>query len=381
MQSEGGGNNYMVVGSRSRRYPVLSVVIVNYNCGRYLCEAVRAVLRSTVSLELIISDNGSSDDSLAALRILTANDARVRVIENKKNLGFARATNIALKQASAEHFVLLNPDCIVQPRTLERLLEVLAIDPEAGMAGCLIRNPDGSEQGGCRRAIPTPWRSFVRVFHLNKLFPNHPRFRTFLLNETALPNKPTELEAISGALMVVRRSAVQQVGLLDEGYFLHCDDLDWCMRFRQAGWKILFVPDAEAVHYQGACSQNSTMRVLWHKHKGMIRFYRKFFRKRYPVPLMMAVMVAVWTRFALLSVRALFDSLQSGIKALVKPNAASSALLKAAIQADTQEYRKKSAAPTHSDEYAYERIGASERRHAYANNVTPDRRSVVRPGL
>lgn len=370
----------MAVGSGSRRYPVLSVVIVNYNCGRYVRAAVRVVLRSTVSLEVIIADNGSTDGSLSALRILAANDKHVRLIENKKNLGFARATNIALKQASAEHFVLLNPDCIVRPQTLERLLEVLAIDPAAGMAGCLIRNPDGSEQGGCRRAIPTPWRSFVRVFHLDKLFPNHPRFRTFLLNETALPDKPTALEAVSGALMVVRRSAVQQVGLLDEGYFLHCDDLDWCMRFRQAGWKILFVPDAEAVHYKGACSQHCTMRVLWHKHKGMIRFYRKFFRKQYPLPLMAAVIVAVWTRFALLSVQALFDALYCGIKAVTSPHAASSEILKSGTQLVTQEYQKKVDTPTHSDGYAYKPIGAPERLPTHANNAAPSE-SSFRPGL
>lgn len=304
----------MVGAAGSPQYPVLSVVIVNYNGGRYIREAIRAVLRSTVSLEVIISDNGSKDDSLPALRLLAANDERVRLIENKKNLGFARASNIALNEASAEQFVLLNPDCVVRPRTLERLLEVLAINPNVGIAGCLIRNSDGSEQSGCRRSVPTPWRSFVRVFHLNKLFPNHPRFRTFVLNETELPNKPTEVEAISGALMAVRRSAVRQVGLLDEGYFFHCEDLDWCMRFRQAGWKILFVPEVEAVHYKGACSQDCRMRVLWHKHKGMVRFYRKFFRNQYPLPLMTLVIVAVWTRFALLSVRTLLSSSQRGMQ-------------------------------------------------------------------
>ena len=126
--------------------------------------------------------------------------------------------------------------------------------------------------------------------------------------------------------------------------------------------------------------QNCTMRVLWHKHKGMVRFYRKFFRKQYPVPLMAAVIVAIWTRFALLSVRALFDSSHRGIKALIKPNAASSELLKASIRADTQKYRKKIEAPSHSDGYADERIGASERLRSRADNAGPNHRSF-RPGL
>ena len=304
----------MVRGAGNQRYPAVSVIVVNYNCGRYIRECVRAVLRSSVAVELIVSDNGSSDDSLPALRTLATNDKRVRLIENKRNLGFTRAANIALNEATADHFVLLNPDCIVRPQALERLLEVLAIDSNVGMVGCLIRNTDGSEQGGCRRAVPTPWRSLVRVFHLDKIFPKHPRFRTFLLNEDPLPDRPVDVEAVSGALMVVRRSATEQVGLLDENYFLHCDDLDWCMRFRRAGWRILFVPDAEAVHYKGACSQKCQMRVLWHKHKGMVRFYRKFFRHQYPLPLMGLVIGAVWARFALLSVRVLFNWTRDSIR-------------------------------------------------------------------
>jgi hypothetical protein len=338
------------------------------------------VLRSTVSLELIISDNGSNDDSLPALRALAANDGRVRLIENKKNLGFARASNVALNEATAEHFLLLNPDCVVQPQTLERLLEVLATDSHAGMAGCLLRNGDGSEQAGCRRSIPTPWRTFVRVLHLNKLFPNHPRFRTFLLNETALPDRPMEVEAISGALMAVRRSAVRKVGLLDEGYFLHCDDLDWCMRFRQAGWKILFVPDVEAMHYKGACSQDCGMRVLWHKHKGMVRFYRKFFRKQYPLPLMALVIVAVWARFALLSVPALFRSVHRGMKESIESKVASSEPLESGIRADSQEHRKKTDAPSRSDGRPYGLPGAPEMLRAHANKAEANLRSF-RPGM
>ena len=281
--------------------PKVSVAVVNFNGGPLLAHAIGSVLASTTSVEVFLVDNGSWDASIARVRQHYGHDRRLRIIENGSNLGFTAASNIALKQATGEFVLLLNPDCIVQPDTLAKMLD--AVEPEAdiGMSGCLLRNRDGTEQAGCRRAVPTPWRTLVRVSHLNKLFPVHPRFRNFLLNHEPLPNEPVTVEAISGAFMLVRREVMEQVGLLDEGYFLHCDDLDWCMRFRQLGWKILFVPQVEAVHYKGVCSRGHPVFVLWHKHKGMIRFYRKFFRHQYPLPLMGAVVAAVWLRFAALA--------------------------------------------------------------------------------
>jgi GT2 family glycosyltransferase len=300
--------------------PVISVVIVNFSGGPLLSEAVRSVLLSTIPVEVYVSDNGSTDGSLSSLRHLAAVDRRLQFIENRTNLGFARAANVALERAQGEYVLLLNPDAVIQPDTLVRMIETLAAYPDAGMAGCLLRNPDGTEQAGCRRSVPTPWRTLVRVLHLDKLFPNHPRFRNFVLTRQPLPETPVFLEAISGAFMLVRRKALENVGLLDEKYFLHCEDLDWCMRFRQAGWKILLVPNVEVVHHQGTCSKSMPVFVLWHKHKGMIRFYRKFFRHQYPWPLMPLVMAAVWTRFMLLAGMALFQSQESSEPANEKRN-------------------------------------------------------------
>ena len=116
-----------------------------------------------------------------------------------------------------------------------------------------------------------------------------------------LPERPVEVEAISGACMMARREAVDDVGLWDEGYFLHCEDLDWCMRFRSKGWKILFVPSARVTHYLGVSSKSRPVFVEWHKHKGMMRFYRKFFKRQYPLGLMGLVAVGVWLRFVLVA--------------------------------------------------------------------------------
>lgn len=293
----------MAFNSRNDPDRLVSVIIVNFNGGPLLLEAVTSALASTIPVELFISDNGSTDGSLNAVYQMFGKDRRVQIISNGSNLGFSRANNIALRQARGRYMLLLNPDCIIQPETLLSMLEVMEANPRAGMAGCLIRNPDGSEQAGCRRAVPTPWRSFVRVFHLNTVFPTHPRFRTFLLHQEPLPDKPVPVEAISGAFMLVRREVIDDVGMLDEKYFMHCEDLDWCMRLRMSGWQILFVPYVHALHYKGTCSRSRPIMVFYHMHAGMIRFYRKFFRHQYPAPLMAVVISVAWLRFVLLAAR------------------------------------------------------------------------------
>jgi GT2 family glycosyltransferase len=280
---------------------MVSVIIVNFNAGNYLTECVKLVLASTVSVEIFISDNGSVDDSIALLRSTFPNEPRLHIKENNANLGFAKGNNIVFPATSDDYVLFLNPDCLIQPDTIEKMIAEMIKDPAVGMAGCLILNPDGTEQAGCRRSIPTPWRTLVRVLHLNKLFPNHPRFDDFILSYKALPLQPVFLEGISGAFMLAKRSAVEQVGLLDEGYFMHCEDLDWFMRFRQVGWKILFVPHVTITHVKGVCSKGRPLRMLWYKHKGMIRFYRKFFRKQYSIVLLWFINVAVWVRFAILA--------------------------------------------------------------------------------
>ena len=283
----------------------VSVCIVNFNSGTFLAECVDAVLRSTVLVEVLVSDNGSSDNSIRLLRERIGDDTRVRIMENHRNLGFAKAANIALRSSTGDFCLLLNPDCLVLADALERAAKHFSEDPEVGLVGCLIRNPDGSEQAGARRSVPTPWRSLVRVLHLDKWLPPHPRLRTFLHVFDPIPDRPITVEAISGAFMLVSRRALMQVGLLDEGYFLHCEDLDWCMRFRRAGWKIAFVPDAEVIHYKGTCSRSRPIFVEWHKHRGMVRFYGAHFRHQYPFFLRPFVVSAVWARFVLLVCRIL----------------------------------------------------------------------------
>jgi GT2 family glycosyltransferase len=282
-----------------------SIITVNFNAGELLIACVRAALASDAPVEAIVVDNASSDASLAELRRETGGDARLRMIENEENAGFARANNQGVALARGDYLLFLNPDCLVTSDTIRRMRAAMDARPRAAMGGCLIRNPDGTEQAGCRRAVPTPWRSLVRVLGLARLLPYHRRLMDdFVLVNQPLPAEPVPMEAVSGAFMMVRRSALEEVGLLDESYFLHCEDLDWCMRFRARGHEVLFVPGVEVVHHKGRCSRDRPVRVLWHMHRGMVRFYRKFFRHQYPAPLMWIVVAGVWMRFAALATRA-----------------------------------------------------------------------------
>lgn len=284
--------------------PKVSAIIVNYNAGTILNETVNLLLDSAPVAQVIVVDNGSTDHSMEAIERMALSRSDLICICNNRNLGFARACNIGVVAAGENDYLLfLNPDCLPAQDALEKLLIGMKSSQQTGMAGPLVLNPDGTEQPGGRRAVPTPWRSFVRAFGLFSFRQRYPRlFSDFLLHQQPLPVDPVEVEAISGSCMLVNRAALKDVGLLDEGYFLHCEDLDWCMRFRQRGWKIMFVPDAQVVHHKGTCSKAHPIFVEWHKHKGMMRFYGKFFRHQYPGILMWIVAVGVWLRFGAMAV-------------------------------------------------------------------------------
>lgn len=275
----------------------VSLVIVNHNAGLLLTDCIRSA-QSQVQ-EIIVIDNASTDTSLAEIeqRFSSKEKQLLTIKRLDRNIGFAAACNIGIQETRSPFVLFLNPDCMLPVNAIDRLMQVLQSDSQIGMVGGRLLNADGSEQGGGRRAIPTPWRALVRatgLYRLERFWPN--LFFDFHLHKQPLPLNPIDVEAISGALMLVRRDAIDEVSVWDEGYFLHCEDLDWCMRFRHKGWRIVFVPDVQVLHHKGACSQARPLFVAWHKHKGMLRFYQKFFRDQYPSVLMWLVSTGVWFR-------------------------------------------------------------------------------------
>ena len=279
----------------------IGVIIVNYNAGKILADCVTRIVPQVDGI--VVVDNDSNDGSLTMLERAIPAGEIVKIVKQNSNLGFSVACNVGIDLMKNDYLLFLNPDCLLDHDAVAILVSSFDFDPHIGMVGGLLLNPDGSEQAGGRRAVPTPWRSFVRAFGLARFANRWPRlFTDFYLHQQPLPKRPIEVEAISGACMLVRRDALDDVGRWDEGYFLHCEDLDLCMRFRQKGWKVMFVPDARMTHIHGASSKGRRIFVEWHKHKGMLRFYHKFFRHQYPGVLMWLVTMGVWFRFGVIVV-------------------------------------------------------------------------------
>jgi GT2 family glycosyltransferase len=281
--------------------PALRIVavIVNYNAGDWLARAVRSVLASDAPVTVHVVDNASSDDSLVRLSALPGGNVRWFLHRNDANEGFARASNRGLRQERADYYVILNPDCEVAPEAIRRVVEAMERDPSVGLAGGEVRNMDGSVQETCRRDFPTPMDGVVHALALHRVPGLQGRLASFNRGGTAAGGGTEYVEAISGAFMVARGAALEAVGPLDEGYFMHCEDLDWCMRFQRAGWKVAFVPEAVVMHQKGVSSRAHPWRVNWYLHRGMLRFYDKYYRDRYSTPTLALVRAGVYGRMVL----------------------------------------------------------------------------------
>ena len=257
----------------------LSVVIVSYNTRDLLEQALRTVLDAATHLEteIFVVDNASSDDSV---QMVATKFPTVRLICNEQNLGFAGGNNVALRQLQGRHVLLLNSDTIIQTETLDVLVGYLDDNPKVGAAGCKILNPDGTMQLSCRRGFPTPLAAFCKMSGLSWLFPKNRLLAQY--NLTYLdPEAINEVDALSGSCMMVRKAAMDQVGMLDEDYFFYGEDLDWCFRIRQAGWKISYVPKTEIIHFQGESSRAQQMRFRYRFYEAMSIFVNKHMQQRY----------------------------------------------------------------------------------------------------
>ena len=259
-----------VENTKKLKKPVCDVVVVNYNAGAYLARCVASIFQSDVPINLIIVDNASVDDSLEKIEQLDAGKHQLRIIYNSENLGFARAVNIGAKVGESSNLMLLNPDCEIHPHSLRKLIKSANTFDDFGVMGALVFNEDGTEQRGCRRLEPTFTRSVVTALRLGKYF------QSVNLQGDKLPTAPMSLDAVSGSAMLIDRATFERVNGMDEGYFLHVEDLDFCRRVREAGKRIYFTPEVSIFHHHGASSHALPVRTEWHKHQGMLRYQEKF---------------------------------------------------------------------------------------------------------
>ena len=252
----------------------VSTIIVSYHTGPVLFEAIESVLAQEALRELILVDNGNPDAVLQEVNRRATLDPRLVVITGHGNIGFAAACNLGARRAGGAHLLFLNPDCRVPPDMLQALLAEAAGLPRPWMLGCRLVNPDGSEQRGARREMLTPRSALAEVCRLDRLMPG--RFTRINLNDLPVPQHTISVPVISGACMMLPVADYWEIGGMDEGYFLHVEDIDFCHRFRAAGGEIFFVPRVSVLHLKGT-SRARPLAVEWHKTRGFMRHFRKNF--------------------------------------------------------------------------------------------------------
>jgi hypothetical protein len=276
--------------TRGDHLPDVSVVLVSFNTRMLLDAALTALGASRdVSLEVFVVDNGSLDDSA---EMVEQRHPSVTLIRNPENRGFAAANNVALRRARAPVWLLLNPDTLVRPDTVARLRAALLADARIGMVGPRVLNADGSLQS-CGYWYPTLLREIRLSRNLNR------GLRLVLGDEPSAPDPAVaqDVDWVDGCCLMLRRAVGEQVGLLDEQFFLYAEELDWCRSAREKGWRIRTCPDAEMVHLLGKSSEQVKARALALLIETRLRYYRK--QDGLPTALLVAgvYVLACWRRW------------------------------------------------------------------------------------
>ena len=260
----------------------LSIVVVSYNV-RDLLRSCLTSVRTSLALspglaaEVWVVDNASTDGSAATV---AREFPEVHLIAQAGNLGFAAANNVALRRATGRYVLLLNPDTVVLEDALGQMVRFLDERPDVGGLGVRLLNPDGSPQHGCFR-FPTLWQIYFDFFP-----PNHRLLDSRLNGRYPLRDggRPYPVDHPLGACFAVRREVIERVGLLDEGFFMYCEEIDWALRMRRAGWSIYCLPTAEVVHHGGQSTRQFRSRMFVELHRSRFRL----FQKHYPSPFVWA---------------------------------------------------------------------------------------------
>ena len=281
----------------------LSICIVNWNTGELLKNCIQSIIQNTheISYEIIVVDNASSDNSIALILPDLAGDSRLHLVETKQNLGFAGGNNVALEQASGEFIVLLNPDTLVTAGALDLAVKLLKANPSWGVLGPKLLNADGSLQPSIGQ-FPTVTGMFWEMTRLRKFFPKNKLFSSFKRYDMDY-DKMQEVEQPSGACLFVRRAVIEKVGLLDLRYFMYYEEVDWCYRIFNAGWRIMYTPDIKVVHLGGQSSnQNLDVRIVENA-RSKLRYFQKHYGRR-PLHLLAVRLIVITEALLKLAVSA-----------------------------------------------------------------------------
>lgn len=264
-----------------RTSPALSIVIVSFNTRELLLQCLESLLACSGNqqLEIFVVDNASNDKSAEAV---TEHFPGVKLIALDENAGYARANNHALEMCSSDYILLLNPDTIVDRDTLTVMLDFMETHETVGIVSCKVELPDGSLDKACRRSIPTPESALYRMLWLHRLFPRSRRFSRYNLSWLD-PNRSTPVEAVCGAFLLTRKAVLDEIGFLDERFFMYGEDLDFCLRCRDGGWSVFYHPEVRIVHYKRASSSTVPGKMTDAFHDAMVLFYKKHYAQEHGV--------------------------------------------------------------------------------------------------
>jgi GT2 family glycosyltransferase len=273
----------------------LSIVILNYNTCQLTVAALRSIFVSETmyNYEVIVVDNNSKDQSVSEI---SNQFPQVRMVVNPENWGFSKGNNQGIVIAQGRYILLLNSDTVIQPDTLDIMLRFMDCHPKVGAAGCKLILPDGTLDKACKRGFPTPSASFYYAFGISKLFPNNPCFNQYQLSHLD-PDGEYPVDCLVGAFMLIRREVIEQVGMLDEDFFMYGEDIDWCYRIKQAGWVNYYYPRTHIIHYKGASSRKKPYKIVYEFHRAMYLFHRKHYQKKYPWVVNFAVYSGIALKF------------------------------------------------------------------------------------
>lgn len=243
----------------------ISVIIVSYNVRRLLTACIDSVRKALDGLDgrIVVVDNSSEDDTVD---YLTNHYPDVQLIVNRENVGFAKANNQAVKACSSEYVLLLNPDTVVGEGTLRGCLAFMDGHPEAGGAGVRMLTREGNPAPESRRGIPTPWVAMLKMLGFTRRY-----YMSYLPWD-----KPCRIEVVSGAFFLLRKKALDEIGLLDEDFFMYGEDIDLSYRLLKGGWQNWYLP-YDIIHFKGGSTQKTSFRYVHVFYQAMLIFFRKHY--------------------------------------------------------------------------------------------------------
>lgn len=273
----------------------VTVSIVNWNTEDELRDCLQSVLsqNSGVSFEVTVVDNASTDGSADMVESEFA--GRVNLIRNDKNAGFGAAHNRSIKQSHGRYVLLLNPDCrMLQADVLSMMVDYMDSNPDIGMLGPKIFNPDGTIQFSARN-FPTMFAAVFRHPLFGRLFPKNRFVRDYLMTEWD-HDQISDVGWLSGSALMVRRETFEQIGLLDERFFMYCEDVDWCKQAGDNGWRVVYYPKVSVSHRIGAASDKNPVPMIKQHHRSMLLYFLKYNGRSPKVLLTPFIMLALWIR-------------------------------------------------------------------------------------